>query len=352
MRGTYAQLGEPAWTAPASQPASAGSSFSPSPFQMSPRDFAAAPEPVNDDAARQHIVRHYAWPSLSRRQSRPHARSQDRPHGWLAGRYSLRGTGVSALAGVVGAVAYLIATSGGESSRHMVPLSKDLEPVAIALGFGLEQASVEGARFTDAADVLDALRLDRARTLFGLDVSQATRRIEALPWVRKAEISRLYPGEVQVRVHERRAFAVWRAAPDHLHLIDAEGRKLSATNARMAPNLPLITGAGAPARVGDLMTMLSSYPVITERFKSADWVADRRWRINLLNGTQIELPGGRASTALTLVGGQTFVRKLVAQPNRLIDLRAPGRIAVRPVPGASLQSSSPMTIDDLMKRGG
>lgn len=258
---------------------------------------------------------------------------------------------VLVLAAVIGAGAFLLVTGGGKTAREMPGPVADLETLAVALGFGLDQVSVSGNRFTPADAVFAALDLDTTRTLFSFDPATTARRIEELPWVARAEISRIVPGGLDIRIQERKAFALWEA-DGALSLIDDRGRVLGRTDQRAAPNLPLVKGKGAAEKASGLMTMLAGYPVIASRFRHAERIAGRRWRIELNNGSLIELPGDRAAAALALIDGQPFVRGLIETPNQRIDLRAPGRVAVEGLAPRQAGIGRARTIEDLVREGG
>lgn len=77
------------------------------------------------------------------------------------------------------------------------------------------------------------------------EVDQATvaRRVEALPWVQTAVVSRRWPGEVRIRLVERRAVAVAPADDGSSALVDGTGRVLEWV---AAPPAELAVLAGLP----------------------------------------------------------------------------------------------------------
>ncbi len=109
---------------------------------------------------------------------------------------------------------------------------------------------VVGAEHTEPQAVIAASALSDADNLLLLATSEVGRRIERLPWVRSAEVERLLPGTVRVRVAEREP-ALVTALGGINWTIDAQGHVLSAQN---DDDLPVISGWGdAGLEVGDVI---------------------------------------------------------------------------------------------------
>lgn len=110
----------------------------------------------------------------------------------------------------------------------------------------VDRVQVSGAAQTSASEVQAALGAGPGAPMHEVDPSGSVERLEALPWVSEARVSRLWPGTVRVVLVEREAIA--RAQhPDGWALIDGEGRVLAV--APTSPSdLPVLTGAapGAP----------------------------------------------------------------------------------------------------------
>src|SRR5262249_8893966 len=105
------------------------------------------------------------------------------------------------------AFAVLLAVAGG--GLHSASPRAELERWVTLAGFDLREASVTGARFTPDGDLFEAIDLEHARTLLGFDARAVKARIEALPWVEEASITRLLPDRIEVHISERTPIAVW-----------------------------------------------------------------------------------------------------------------------------------------------
>ncbi len=79
---------------------------------------------------------------------------------------------------------------------------------------------VDGAR---AEAVLEAAAVASDQPLVSLDAGAVAARVEDLPWVASAQVSRSWPATVRVRVTERVVVAAVQVTEDHVALVDADG---------------------------------------------------------------------------------------------------------------------------------
>jgi cell division protein FtsQ len=184
-------------------------------------------------------------------------------------------------------------------------------------GFGLQQVSVTGHRFTADTDIYGALDLDSVRTLLSFDAAAARVRLEQLPWIRRASIERVVPDRIDIRVNERAPFAVWRSG-ERNWLIDRSGRKLQLVPTDLMPQLLRVSGASAPEAAAALFAVLVDFPRIGGRLDVAERVAARRWTLHLEGGLSVDLPAAGEAEALARL---TRLIELGLGSARRIDLR-------------------------------
>ena len=204
-----------------------------------------------------------------------------------------------------------------------------LDQVLTAAGFGIDEVAVSGHRFTADSDIFDALDLPNVTTMATLQSAQVQARLRKLPWIETANISRVFPGRIDVAVTERTPFAAWLNDTTTV-LVDATGRELSAVREADWPSLPRIKGVGAPVAANALYQMLASVPEISPRLHVATRITQRRWQLQLTNGVRLELPPEGEASALASLLAQKSAAAWLDQPNTIIDLRSPTRIAARP----------------------
>jgi len=275
------------------------------------------PAPTAVETIRLEIPRAEVRPASSRAARRA-AASRSR---WL----------VAGSAALAGTIVFAVLTNGGDNARSVEMLLPSLDAAAQWAGLGLDQASILGHRFTPDGDIFDALALDRERTLVGFDGDAAKARIEKLPWVLSADLTREYPGRLDIRITERTAFAVWRLG-DRETLIDQTGRVLQAVPPGSVTNLPRVAGETADREAGTLLALVGRTPVLAQSLTLGERVGGRRWSLHLADGSRIELPSEGEALALDDLTANRGLDNILARGPHIVDLRARGRVAVRPLP--------------------
>lgn len=231
-------------------------------------------------------------------------------------------------AGVAGTLAFSALTNVGGGSRETPWSPPTIDALAARAGLGLDQVSVSGHRFTPDADILDALDLAHVRSHAGLDVRTIRERIERLPWVRTAAITRALPDRLDIRILERTPYAVWSFGGRDI-LVDDTGRRLGPAPPGAFEHLPRVAGPGAGEEARSLFSALDGFPDVAARLTQAERVGERRWSITLAGSTIVHLPAHGIEQALAgLVAGPPGAR-LLDRPLAMIDLRAQGRVVVR-----------------------
>lgn len=216
---------------------------------------------------------------------------------------------------------------------------------ANALGFGISRLDVLGNRYTQRADVVEALGLAPGASQLAVDPAAAKDRIEALPWVLKAGIHRSLPDGVAIEITERRPALVWRGG-DRDVLLDMDGRELTTLPAGSDLGLPVVTGAGAGPVAPSFLMLLEQHPEVQRRTAETRRIEGRRWTLQLANGTLVHLPADGIAGSLAWLESQA-ASGLLDLGLQTIDLRVAGQLVVRagdrpsPGPTARLRQSTP-----------
>lgn len=105
----------------------------------------------------------------------------------------------------------------------------------------VDEIQVVGAARTPVAEVVAASGIVMGDQLYEVDGGAAARRLEALPWIRRARVARAWPGAVRISIVERTPVARVEAAGGGWHLVDGSGRIVA--NVAEAPvDLVLLDG--------------------------------------------------------------------------------------------------------------
>ncbi|HYD72049.1 MAG TPA: cell division protein FtsQ/DivIB [Candidatus Binatia bacterium] len=212
--------------------------------------------------------------------------------------------------------------------------ARSADGVVASAGFEIDAIEIasmpNGPSLTDArkAEVRNLIVPEGRHSLLALDPSEVQARVESLDWVAGARVRRLWPSTLVVEVERRQSYARW-LENGQVTVIDANGERLLTERAADHPELPLVVGSGAGPAAQPLLIALEELPQVRERLKAMARVGDRRWNVELQNGALIALPEEGAVEALARLETLQAEYALLDRPLAQLDLRAPGRLAVR-----------------------
>lgn len=250
-----------------------------------------------------------------------------------------RGLVIPFVAAAVVAVAGVAAYTLPIANLRSIDFSGKAEDLMIAAGFGIDQVNVSGQHFTADSDVYDALDLGNVKTFAAFDSDAALKRIERISWVDTVQLTRNYPGTLDIVIHERSPAFVWTRG-DTNYLVDATGRTLGPMPAASSWNLPRVVGEGADREAVLMFSALRLVPAIERQYAYGERVAERRWRIVLKNGTALDLAADREIEGLREIAGTPAAQAALTGAPMIIDVRTPGRIAMRPATSGSPRTAS------------
>lgn len=207
----------------------------------------------------------------------------------------------------------------------------------VKTGFGLRDVTVEGRYNTKRAELRRAVKARIGESIFKIDLDATRVRIENLPWVKSATVTRILPDLMHIQIEERKAFALWQHKKG-TSLIDRSGAVIKTSGLDKYNTLPYVKGKKSEHTAAQLFDLLSDYPVIRNRIIGAQRISDRRWTIYLDHGGAIHLPAEKVINALNLLMDMERDKKVLAMKGRIIDLRLPDRVVLRarPLPVTSL----------------
>src|SRR5882757_2311452 len=247
---------------------------------------------------------------------------------WLLDTRLPRGIGSAAGAAIIlGSIAY--GAVKGDHVSVVVATLKDARDVAAnAAGFRITAVALAGNHHVSREEVLAIAGVTGTASLLFLDVDQARDRLKTNPWISDASVLKLYPGQLQIVVREREAFALWQKQ-GRVSVIADDGTVLEPFVAPRLSRLPLVVGSGAQTRAREFLTLLEPYPALRETVLAAVLVGERRWNLRLKNGIDVELPETDAASALERFVTLDRQKNLVTRDIQVIDLRLPDRVTVR-----------------------
>ena len=258
--------------------------------------------------------------------------------------------------GTAGTVAVILASLAygsvkGEHVPTVIAALKDARDAAAnAAGFRIVSVALAGQHHISREDVLAAAGVTDTTSLLFLDVEQTRERLKSNPWIADATVLKLYPGELQIGIREREAFALWQKN-GQVSVIADDGTVLEPYVAPRLIELPLVVGRGAETRAKEFLALLDRYPDLRASVRATVLVGERRWNLRLKNGIDVRLPETDIAPALERLVALDKEKTLTTRDIVAIDLRLPDRVTVR-LSEAAAQARIEAAKDKAKKKGG
>jgi cell division protein FtsQ len=258
--------------------------------------------------------------------------------------------------GTAGTVAVILASLAygavkGDHVPAVVEAFKDARDAAAnAAGFRIVSVAMAGQHHISREEVLAAAGITDTTSLLFLDVEQTRERLKTNPWIADATVLKLYPGELQIGIKEREAFALWQK-DGRVSVIADDGTVLEPYAAPRLIELPLVVGRGAETRAKEFLALLDRYPDLRALVRATVLVGERRWNLRLKNGIDVRLPETDIAPALARLVALDKEKNLTTRDIVAIDLRLPDRVTVR-LSEAAAQARIDAAKDKAKKKGG
>src|SRR5207344_2678776 len=136
--------------------------------------------------------------------------------------------------------------------------------------------AINGRRQLSQDEVLGIGGVNGRSSLLFLDAATVRDKLKANPWIADATVLKLYPGQLQIDIVERSAFALWQQ-DGRISVISDDGAVLEPYLSHRFVSLPLVVGKGAQTHAKEFLALLAHYPQVTSVTKAAIFVGERRW---------------------------------------------------------------------------
>ncbi len=202
---------------------------------------------------------------------------------------------------------------------------------AVAAGLFLPQlqvhsAKVEGITYVDRGKAQSVLEAELEDPMVLVNPSKLERKLEQIPGVRSAEVSRRWPDTLTARITEREAVARVTRPDARTFVLDAEGVQLPEAAAGDRALMPLVVGAGSQDPAAATEGMLAVWKSVPEPLHSSirEMSATSRNDVTLSIALEGKPPkkvvwGDDADPALKA----KVVSTLLQQPGSVIDVSSP-----------------------------
>ncbi len=204
--------------------------------------------------------------------------------------------------------------------------------------FAVQRIVIEGDAQHNSALTIRANVIPKLKgNFFSMDLTQAQRAFEQVPWVRRAVVKRDFPNRLRVHIEEHVPVAMFGSDTES-RIVNAQGEVFVANAADILTNLPRLIGADSQAS-----GLLHTLRIIEPLFEPKDLAIEQlelssrgSWRIGLDNGAVIDV--GRADDTQLVEQLRRFLSALTqatAQLNKSVqdlesaDLRYPSGFAIK-----------------------
>ena len=192
--------------------------------------------------------------------------------------------------------------------------------------FAVREVEVAGQLEHVTEEQLAAVARHAVRgTFFTLDIGQARRQFEKLPWVRKVEVRRQWPARLELEVEEHVALARWGDTA----LVNSHGEVFEAATDQMLP-----TFIGPPGQAEEMTRQFRRFEAalapIERHVARLTLSARAAWRLELDDGLTLELGRSDMDTRLARFV-MVYDRTLGRLPSTVVhvDLRYAKGFAIR-----------------------
>ncbi len=272
----------------------------------------------------------YAAPSpalsprpLTRRERRVKART-----GFLQGLTRRGALGFVLTFGVLAATGLYGTVRSGDYAAFVASHGSPLDIAANAAGFSIRAITISGAKVLEPPEILQAAGIDPTRSLLFLNAAEVRNKLMAVPLVRDAVVTRLFPNRLTVTLEERDPVALWQK-DGQLAIVSGDGVVIDTVKDDRFTALPFVVGEGANTICG------VSRPARPCRRPPGP---DHRGHLASATAAGTLQDGQRASRSPCprsipeppwRASPRSTIRQAARQGSRVVDLRMPGRITVR-----------------------
>jgi cell division protein FtsQ len=246
----------------------------------------------------------------------------------LVERYLPRRVGISLTALLLVGSTGLGIVKGGHLQDFIAGVSDARNALANSAGFRITSVVINGRKQLTQDEILGIGGISGRSSLLFLDAEGVRDRLKANPWIADATVLKLYPGQLQIDITERKAFALWQET-GRLSVIADDGAVLEPYVSRRFLALPLVVGKGAETRARDFLALLARYPQVHSVTKAAIFVGERRWNLRLKDGLDIRLPEQDVGNALAALSRLDKEDRLFSRDIVAVDMRLPDRLVVQ-----------------------
>ena len=200
--------------------------------------------------------------------------------------------------------------------------------LAKAVGFDIKAVTINGTHELTDQEILAIAGVRPRNSLLLLDAAVLRSRLKAIPLIKEASVSKLYPNRLLIELEERQPYALWQK-DGNVQLVAKDGTPIDDMHDARFERLPLVVGEGANANLAEYVAILQASGELRERIRAGMYVSGRRWTLKTDSGIDIDLPESDPAVAVAKLAevehdGHILERDIVS-----LDMRVPDRIVTK-----------------------
>lgn len=243
----------------------------------------------------------------------------------LAGGLVIFGT-IALLAGII------LTLKNDLVNKRIQEVKEEFYDWAGTQGLTLDDVVVTGRKRTTLNEINRLVDFKRGDNMLKIDVYDIKRKLETLPWVKKANVRRsFFPNVININLEEKEVRAIWQIN-EKFYPIDGDGKVIDA-NFRTQEPILLIVGAGAPENLKRLLEAIKDDgDTYLQRIKVANFISQRRWNLildDIKEGITVKLPEEDIEEAWKKLLKLNETKGILKRKLTIIDLRLPHKIVVK-----------------------
>ena len=200
--------------------------------------------------------------------------------------------------------------------------------LARGAGFDIKAVTITGTRELTQDEILGIAGVRPRNSLLLLDVAALRARLKAIPLIKEASVSKLYPSHLLIEIEERQPYALWQQ-DGTVRLVAKDGTPIDDMHDERFERLPLVVGDGANAHLADYVTILESAGELRDRIRAGMYVSGRRWTLKMDSGIAIALPEDDPRDAIARLADLEHDGHILEKDIVSLDLRMPDRVIAR-----------------------
>jgi len=168
--------------------------------------------------------------------------------------------------------------------------------------FSFRALSIDGDLQHNTVPLVRAIVLPRLNgNYFSLNLREARRKFESVPWVRRATVRRVWPNQLAVTLEQHHAAAYWERDDGNHQMVNPQGEVFEVNLGDVEEDgLPLLRGPeGSAAQVWQMYRRLAPvFATLGDKVRHLKLSMRGSWQTTLESGARIELGRGNPDEVL------------------------------------------------------